>query len=199
MFPTPNITFFYYSYPNSSDSKTFPAIGRTIRVKDTDNASQETDQDVPMSAGLLARPSLSSPRTSNSAGSSELKSKQTMEMRRCFRGTSPSKEQKDDAEKSGSQGCGDSNRKRSHSDADSKQSTPDQTDELNFRKYVANGGSVLNSKRAHTLEATIFDLEEYINKVKWLKKLLHYGFHPPENQGHHWKFVEPNDVSEIPK
>lgn len=175
-----------------------------IRAKDTDNASPETDQDVPMSTGLLAGSLLSSPRTYNSAGPSEVKSKQTIEMQRYSRGTSPSKEQEDDAEKSGSQGCEDSNRKRSRADADSKQSAPDQTvevvrDELNFRKYVANGGSNLNSKRAHTLEATILDLEEYINKVKWLKKLLHYGFHPPESQGHHWKFVEPHDISEIPK
>lgn len=128
---------------------------------------------------------------SNSAGSSEVKSKQTMEMQRCFRGTTPLMEQKDDVDSIG---------KRSHADADS---TPDQMvevvqDDSNCRKYVVNGGrSVLNSKRGartHTLEATVLHLEEYINKVKWLKKNLHYGFHPPENQEHHWKFVEPHDV-----
>ncbi|CAA3032541.1 Hypothetical predicted protein [Olea europaea subsp. europaea] len=37
-----------------------------------------------------------------------------------------------------------------------------------LKKYRASGGMTLNSMRSHKLEAGILDLEELVNKVKWL-------------------------------
>ncbi|CAA0828256.1 Agenet domain-containing protein [Striga hermonthica] len=52
------------------------------------------------------------------------------------------------------------------------------------------GGSVLNSARSDTLEAAVMDLEEYLNKVKWLKIVLEQGISPPDDKSE-WQFVEP--------
>ncbi|CAA0817433.1 Agenet domain-containing protein [Striga hermonthica] len=52
------------------------------------------------------------------------------------------------------------------------------------------GGLVLNSARFDTLEAAVMDLEEYLNKVKWLKIVLEQGISPPDDKSE-WQFVEP--------
>ncbi|GER25500.1 agenet domain-containing protein [Striga asiatica] len=52
------------------------------------------------------------------------------------------------------------------------------------------GELVLNSAHFDTLEAAVMDLEEYLNKVKWLKIVLEQGILPPDDKSQ-WQFVEP--------
>lgn len=167
-------------------------------------AVQETEA-VQRPVGSTSRSPFSFPVSSNSAVSSEVTSKRATETHIRSEGTSFSKEQKDDTEKSASQGCGDSStRKTSRADADSRKSIAEQAvevaeDDMNFKKYRASEGGAQNSKRADTLEATILDFEEYVNKVKWLKKVLKFGISSSEDRRPQLKFVEPHAASEIPE
>ncbi|PIN11332.1 hypothetical protein CDL12_16068 [Handroanthus impetiginosus] len=75
-------------------------------------------------------------------------------------------------------------------------------EEHNFRcplKDRASGGNTLNSVQSDTLEAPILDLEEYVNKIKWLKAMLHNGISSSNAHRPQWEFVEPNAASENPK
>lgn len=56
-------------------------------------------------------------------------------------------------------------------------------------KHGMSGRHVLHSKCSDNVgvEAAIFDLEEYVNKIKWLRKLMQYG---TSSAGAHWEFVE---------
>lgn len=47
----------------------------------------------------------------------------------------------------------------------------------------------LNSMRSDSIEAAIFDLEELVNKVKWLKGILEFGISLPNDVRPSWKFV----------
>ncbi|KAM7462942.1 hypothetical protein LguiA_031063 [Lonicera macranthoides] len=47
----------------------------------------------------------------------------------------------------------------------------------------------LNSMRSDSIEAAIFDLEELVNKVKWLKGILEFGIPLPNDVRPQWKFL----------
>ncbi|KAH6830676.1 Agenet domain-containing protein [Perilla frutescens var. hirtella] len=112
-----------------------------------------------------------------------------------------------DRDESASYGLGNNNtRKTNCADKDSSHSAGEQAvefevaeDDLNCRKFTTNGRGTLNSKRSDTLEASVMDLEEYINKVKWLKRILKYGISSSEDHIPQWLFVEPYGDLEIPK
>ncbi|KAI8566388.1 hypothetical protein RHMOL_Rhmol02G0036800 [Rhododendron molle] len=58
-------------------------------------------------------------------------------------------------------------------------------------KKMRTGGTIsLNSMRSDTIEAPIMDLEELVNKVKWLKGILESGVPLPNARRPLWKFVE---------
>ncbi|XP_058200561.1 uncharacterized protein LOC131315400 isoform X4 [Rhododendron vialii] len=58
-------------------------------------------------------------------------------------------------------------------------------------KKMRTGGTIsLNSMRSDTIEAPIMDLEELVNKVKWLKGILESGVPLPNARRPPWKFVE---------
>lgn len=58
-------------------------------------------------------------------------------------------------------------------------------------KKIRTGGNIsLNSMRSDTIEAPIIDLEELVNKVKWLKGILESGVPFPNARRPPWKFVE---------
>ncbi|KAG6418683.1 hypothetical protein SASPL_120887 [Salvia splendens] len=63
------------------------------------------------------------------------------------------------------------------------------------------GRHVLHSKCSDHVgvEAAILDLEEYLNKIKWLRKLMQYGTSSAGAQMHHWEFVEQVNAIEIQK
>lgn len=90
-------------------------------------------------------------------------------------------------EQGASQGCGANSNETRQADTDSRQGM--------------NEHDSLSSKRSYTVEAGITDLEECINKVKWLKKILQEGISSSKNQRSEWKFVEvePHPTLEIPK
>lgn len=59
-----------------------------------------------------------------------------------------------------------------------------------LKKYRASGGMTLNSMRSHKLEAGILDLEELVNKVKWLKSILECGIPLSNAAKPQWKVME---------
>lgn len=66
-------------------------------------------------------------------------------------------------------------------------------------KRLRAGGSIpLNSMQTDTLEATFLDLEELVNKVKWLKGILQYGTSLSNARRPEWKFLE-HRGSSLPK
>lgn len=66
-------------------------------------------------------------------------------------------------------------------------------------KVMRTGGSMsLNSMSSDTLEATILDLEELANKVKWLKEVLEFGIPLSNARQSSWKFLE-HRASSTPK
>lgn len=67
-------------------------------------------------------------------------------------------------------------------------------------KKARNDGSIpLNSLCSDTLEAAILDLEELVNRVKWIKGILQMGNNPPLNTLRpSWKFLE-HHSSSLPK
>lgn len=108
----------------------------------------------------------------------------------------------DRQESSTSQGPVDSQpRKTSGVVADSGQhgAGPAAEEELNPDSCQEKYRSTLNSKRSDTIEAAIMDLEEYVNKVKWLKKILRYGISPSDDERPQWTCLEPLAALETPK
>ncbi|KAL1562117.1 hypothetical protein AAHA92_04732 [Salvia divinorum] len=149
-------------------------------------------EDAPKSVVLPARLLSSSPISSNSSTSGEVKSTSTSTngINKCLSETKLL--EKNDIEQGASQGCG----------ANTNITAQDVAvveDGTNRKKCRASGGDSLNSKGSGTVEAGILDLEEYINKVKWLKKILQEGKSSSKNQKPEWKFVEPHPTLEIPK
>lgn len=66
-------------------------------------------------------------------------------------------------------------------------------------KRMRTGGSVpLNSTQSDTLEATFLDLEELVNKVKWLKGILQCENPLSSTRRPAWKFLE-HRASSMPK
>lgn len=72
-------------------------------------------------------------------------------------------------------------------------------EELNPDSCQEKYRSFLNSERSDTIEAVIMDLEEQVNKVKWLKKILRNGISSPDNERPRWTFSEPLAALETPK
>ncbi|KAL2463717.1 Agenet domain-containing protein [Forsythia ovata] len=68
-----------------------------------------------------------------------------------------------------------------------------------LKKYRASRGMTSNSMRPHTLEAAILDLEELVNKVKWLKSVLEHGNPLSDAARPQWKVVEHIASSSMPK
>ena len=58
------------------------------------------------------------------------------------------------------------------------------------RKMGTDGGVALNSMYSDSLEAAILDLEELVNKVKWVKGILEHGISLPNALQPSWKFLE---------
>ncbi|EYU32980.1 hypothetical protein MIMGU_mgv1a0104102mg, partial [Erythranthe guttata] len=60
-------------------------------------------------------------------------------------------------------------------------------------KNIESERATLNSARSDTLEAAVMDLEEYVNKVKWLKNILHNGISSSSGDASRrsrWEFVD---------
>ncbi|XP_057771372.1 uncharacterized protein LOC130991282 isoform X2 [Salvia miltiorrhiza] len=57
-------------------------------------------------------------------------------------------------------------------------------------KNSASDRSVVLPKGSDSIEAAILALEEYVNKVKWLKKLVRCGISSSDTQVPQWEFVE---------
>ncbi|KAG8370354.1 hypothetical protein BUALT_Bualt14G0108200 [Buddleja alternifolia] len=53
-------------------------------------------------------------------------------------------------------------------------------------------GTTLRSVHSDTMEAAILDLDEYLNKVKWLKGILESGISSSDVPRSQWEFVDPN-------
>ncbi|CAA2988627.1 Hypothetical predicted protein [Olea europaea subsp. europaea] len=68
-----------------------------------------------------------------------------------------------------------------------------------LKKYPAGGGMNSNSMGSKTLESTILDLEELVNKVKWLKSILNNGIPSSDAARPQWKVVEHIASSSVPK
>ncbi|KAL0414387.1 UNVERIFIED_CONTAM: hypothetical protein Sradi_1640400 [Sesamum radiatum] len=176
-----------------------------LQIMDTHNEGQETE------AGLgLADSSVGLSSSANSiAVSDEVKSTGTTETQKRSFGTRVSEQVKDIQEKGVSLGCGDTHtRKTSLADSDSGRTSAEPAAEvaekdLNssspLKKYGANGHVTLHSMRSDTFEAAILDLEDYLNKVKRLKAILHYGISSSDAPRPQWEFVEPHAASEMPK
>ncbi|KAJ9182230.1 hypothetical protein P3X46_006250 [Hevea brasiliensis] len=56
----------------------------------------------------------------------------------------------------------------------------------------------LNSMCSDTIEAAILDLEELVNRVKWIKNILEFGMPFPNSVQPSWKFLE-HRSSSLPK
>lgn len=66
-------------------------------------------------------------------------------------------------------------------------------------KKARDDGSIpLNSLFDDTIEAAILDLEELVNRVKWIKGILHVGNYPPLYTRPSWKFLK-HRSSSLPK
>ncbi|KAL8048117.1 hypothetical protein ABFX02_07G042200 [Erythranthe guttata] len=60
-------------------------------------------------------------------------------------------------------------------------------------KNIESERATLNSARSDTLEAAVMDLEECVNKVKWLKNILHNGISSSSDDASRrsrWEFVD---------
>ncbi|XP_057790036.1 uncharacterized protein LOC131006911 [Salvia miltiorrhiza] len=168
-------------------------IDRVIQVEDLHNAGQETEAGQRPASSLL-----SSPVPSNSAIPDAAKSITATEMRTCSPGKAVSKKRKHKQERNPSQGADDSSRREtSRVVADSGQNRAEPAAEIAQEElnpghsqvtYIASGRLVLHSKCSDRVEAAILDLEEYVNKVKWLKKLMQCGISSSGAQVPHWEF-----------
>ncbi|XAR57378.1 hypothetical protein NMG60_11025506 [Bertholletia excelsa] len=59
-----------------------------------------------------------------------------------------------------------------------------------FKKMRTGRNISLNSMYSDTLESGVLDLEELINRVKWLRRILESEVHPPSAEKPLWKFME---------
>lgn len=148
-----------------------------------------------MTAGSLVRPPFLSPVSSNSAFSDESKSTGPTEMQKQSSIVSIELKENETG-------------KTSLADSDSGQALAEPVaeiaeEDLNsgcFPSKPRNKGVALRSMQSDSLEAVIMDLEEYVNKVKWLKGMLHRGISSSsDSQRSRWEFVDPHAASEIPK
>ncbi|KAH6821669.1 hypothetical protein C2S53_019183 [Perilla frutescens var. hirtella] len=151
-----------------------PELGWTVPTQEGDtgcpcahlvkptNQGQETEAVQRPVGSLTTRSLLSSPLPSNSDASDKTKSRRTTETQTRSLGKRVSKKWKAKQDRSTSPGPVDSSTRKAN----------------RAKKYRV----VLNSTHSHTLEAAVLDLEEYLNKVKWLKKKLLYGISSSDAQ-----------------
>lgn len=66
------------------------------------------------------------------------------------------------------------------------------------KKMKADGNFSLNSMCSNTLEAAVMDLEELVNRVKWIRGLLEYGKPLSSTMRNAWEFLE-HRASSTPK
>lgn len=66
------------------------------------------------------------------------------------------------------------------------------------KRMKTDEGIILNSMSSDTLEAAILDLEELVNRVKWMKGMLEIGMPLTGATCPRWKFVG-NHISSTPK
>ncbi|CAO2839115.1 unnamed protein product [Amaranthus hypochondriacus] len=62
------------------------------------------------------------------------------------------------------------------------------------KKVQLNGTIALNSTRCDSIESTILDMEELVNRVKWLKQILKFGI-SSSVQVPAWEFLEHPEIS----
>lgn len=83
--------------------------------------------------------------------------------------------------------------KTSCSDSVSSSLVRDASDDNESLKKMRSGGSTsmyLNTLCSDTLEATVLDLEELVNRVKWLKRVLERGIHSSNVTRPSWEYLE---------
>lgn len=73
-----------------------------------------------------------------------------------------------------------------------------QNDNGPSKKMKTDGSISLNSMCSDTIEAAILDLEELVNRVKWIKDILEFGIPLPNSVRPSWKFLE-HRASSLPK
>ncbi|KAF2290221.1 hypothetical protein GH714_004157 [Hevea brasiliensis] len=66
------------------------------------------------------------------------------------------------------------------------------------KKLRTDSSISLNSMCSDTIEAAILDLEELVNRVKWIKNILEFGMPFPNSVQPSWKFLE-HRSSSLPK
>ncbi|GAB4843221.1 hypothetical protein Ancab_013188 [Ancistrocladus abbreviatus] len=68
-------------------------------------------------------------------------------------------------------------------------------DDGSSKKVRADETIPLNCMGSDTIESMILDLEELVNRVKWLKRMLEFGIPLPDSVNPAWKFLEHLAVS----
>ncbi|XP_020533259.1 uncharacterized protein LOC105629694 isoform X2 [Jatropha curcas] len=66
------------------------------------------------------------------------------------------------------------------------------------KKMKTDGSISLNSMCSDTIDAKLLDLEELVNRVKWIKDIFEFGLPLPNSVRPSWKFVE-HRASSLPK
>ncbi|XP_052207795.1 uncharacterized protein LOC127811706 isoform X2 [Diospyros lotus] len=95
--------------------------------------------------------------------------------------------------------CSDSVSISDFSDASSETAgNKDQNCSRCFKKMRTSGSISLNSMHSDSLEASILDLEELVNKVKWLRNILESDVPLPNAGRLPWRFIE-HRASSVPK
>ncbi|GFP95890.1 hypothetical protein PHJA_001733200 [Phtheirospermum japonicum] len=171
-------------------------VDKLLQITDTHNSGQETESGQSKAGSSLRLPS-SSQVPSTSAASDEVKSTGTTEI---SKRSNDSTKLKNTQKRSTSRGHRvvktDSGQTSAEPKADVAADMDDINSDCSTKKYIDKGGSpLLNSTRSDTLEAAVLDLEEYVNKVKWLKTILGCEV----SSGNQWEFVEPLAASDTPK
>ncbi|XP_073138074.1 uncharacterized protein [Henckelia pumila] len=67
------------------------------------------------------------------------------------------------------------------------------------KNHGAGGRVALDSVETDTVEAAIMELEELVNKVKWIKKILEQGISFSDGARPEWEFVDQSPASSAPK
>ncbi|KAL3626389.1 hypothetical protein CASFOL_029938 [Castilleja foliolosa] len=181
---------------NSADFRAIADADNLLQITDTRNSSQEIE-----SGDLKDGTSLGLP-SSTSVASEEVKSIEPTETSK--RSKTPTKSEnkhKKSTRRRHRVVKTDSVQTVSEQKADVAADVDDINSDCSTKKYIDNGGStVLNSTRSDTLEAAVLDLEEYVNKVKWLKTILGCGISSSDGSTkNQWEFVEPRAASGTPK
>ncbi|KZV17836.1 hypothetical protein F511_01645 [Dorcoceras hygrometricum] len=76
--------------------------------------------------------------------------------------------------------------------------TPEQP-QVHHKKHGTDGWIAINSMGTNTLEASVMDLEELVNKVKWIKKILEQGIYFSDGVRPEWEFVDQSPASSTSK